>query len=150
LEHRLYKAYDIYQQNQQGAKLIDRLVTWANENDAPTQAGVEMLVELQTFAEKLQGKDARAVKARLEKANFGSNPYHAALAAAPAAKEGRGGGYRGFRAFRGRGMFRGRGDGGPQQSIQCSFCSKFGHSERTCFAKNGIPGRYSAPTGAKQ
>ena len=68
LKAELSSTYKIYQSNYQGMQYARRITDWVKENRIPTPAGKEMLRELQIFSGRLQGKDVKALEAKLLKA----------------------------------------------------------------------------------
>ena len=138
LKSLLHEKYSIYLNNKRGCAVISRLANWANENSVPTNAGKELLIELQVLAASLANRDPRAVEARLRKAEYGSNPYLAAMASAPKRDRKDSRDFRDFRDNKDR-QGRRQGQGQGQSQPQCAFCGKVGHVEAVCWAKNGRP-----------
>ena len=147
LKQRLLETYAIYSRNFRGMKMVDDLVAWTRESRGTvTRFGERLLVELQTCSASLQGKDAKAARARLTKEYAGSNAFLKLMATGQAATARGGQRQNGFRqGFRQN--FRNSNNNNQQQRIppQCSWCGKPYHTSLQCFARNPRPGQQPQP-----
>ena len=150
LKARLIEVYKFWASNRRALACIETLLKWVKEHDQPSTWGKELLIEIQVLSAQLQGKDAGAARASLEKDVTGTNPYLKMLAKAPSSSRGRGGQDRGGRGGGGgRGQFFRRGGyntnsySTQQQqqpnAQQCNWCGKPKHSSSQCWQKNGNP-----------
>ena len=152
LKAELCSTYKIYQSNYQGMQYVRRITDWVKENRIPTPAGKEMLRELQIFSGRLQGKDVKALEAKLLKAEFGNTPFLADMASVPSVR-GSGGGFASRRggSFRGRGGFQsGRGGGGGGGAGRCQCASSdtpaFFATQKTEWEEAVLPAHARPPT----